>query len=110
MRKIKRKTRIAKKSRQTGNAILFTIVIAAVIGLVGIFHIAITNFIGIYDEDEKILLDEIAVFKEERDLLKEENSNLYSRENIFKLLNSNENFSKDSLFIGIPIDTINVRF
>ena len=110
MRKIKRKRGVVKKSSQSGSAILFTIVIAALIGLVGIVHIAIANFISIYNEDEKVFLDEIAIFKEERELLKEENSNLYSRENIFKLLNENEKYSKDSLYIGTPIDTIMVRF
>ena len=110
MKKIKRKKRKATKSKQTGGAILFTIVIASLIGLVGIVHIAIINFINIHDEDEKIYLEEIAMFKNQRDLLREENSRLYSRENIFKLLNENQIFSKDSLFLAEPIDTIKVRF
>ena len=110
MKKIKRKKRKATKSKQAGGAILFTIVIASLIGLVGIVHIAIINFINIHDEDEKIYLEEIAMVKNQRDLLMEENSRLYSRENIFKLLNENQIFSKDSLFLAEPIDTIKVRF
>ena len=110
MKKIKRKKRGPTKSKQTGGAILFTIVVASLIGLVGIVNIAIINFINIHDDDEKIYLEEIAMVKNQRDLLMEENSRLYSRENIFKLLNENQIFSKDSLFLAEPIDTIKVRF
>ena len=78
--------------------------------MVGIVNIAIINFINIHDDDEKIYLEEIAMVKNQRDLLMEENSRLYSRENIFKLLNENQIFSKDSLFLAEPIDTIKVRF
>ena len=110
MKKIKRKKRGTTKSKQTGGAILFTIVVASLIGLVGIVNIAIINFINIHDDDEKIYLEEIDMVKNQRDLLIEENSRLYSRENIFKLLNENQIFSKDSLFLAEPIDTIKVRF
>ena len=110
MKKIKRKKRGPTKSKQTGGAILFTIVVASLIGLVGIGNNEIINFINIHDDDEKIYLEEIAMFKNQRDLLREENSRLYSRENIFKLLNKNQIFSKDSLFLAEPIDTIKVRF
>ena len=85
MKKIKKKKRGATKSKQAGGAILFTIVVASLIGLVGIVNIAIINFINIHDEDEKIYLEELAMFKNQRDLLREENSRLYSRENIFKI-------------------------
>ena len=78
--------------------------------MVSIVNIAIINFINIHDDDEKIYLEEIAMVKNQRDLLMEENSRLYSRENIFKLLNENQIFSKDSLYLAEPIDTIKVRF
>ena len=52
MKKIKRKKRGPTKSKQTGGAILFTIVVASLIGLVGIVNIAIINFINIHDDDE----------------------------------------------------------
>ena len=110
MKKIKRKKRRTTKSKQTGGAILFTIVVASLIGLVGIVNIAIINFINIHDEDEKIYLEEIAMIKNQRDLLREENSRLYSREYIYKLLNKSQIFSKDSLFLAEPVDTIKVRF
>tara|TARA_B100001769_G_C21896009_1_gene483980 strand:+ start:359 stop:694 length:336 start_codon:yes stop_codon:yes gene_type:complete len=111
MKKNKRKRKLGKKNKSAGGgAILFTVGLACLIGLVGIVHIAISNFIRIYEEDEKRYVEEIAIFEEERENLKDKNSILLSSENIYRLLRRHKYFSNDSLSFSSPKDTIKVRF
>ena len=110
MKKIKKKNKRGIKRKNTGGAVLFTVGLACLIGLVGIVHIVISDLIDVYIEDEKRYAEEISILQEERDRLADENSHLFSSENIFDLLKQHKHFFEDSLFISPARDTIRVRF